>query len=108
MRSIYHLMIMVLTKYEKSGENEMKMKYAIIYGKMKEFKTIDETKKAYAKYKEAAEKAGLKILLMGSPFGVAEDSVVVADFGGDMDKWIKFFTQEAPWTASRTDFVLEW
>ena len=75
----------------------------------REFKTIDDMKKAYAKYKEAAEKAGLKILLMGSPFGVVEDSVVVVDFGGDMDKWIKFFaTAQYPWTAARTDFVLDW
>jgi hypothetical protein len=87
----------------------MKMRYAIIYGKMKEFKTPDDVKKEYAKYKEATEKAGLKLLLWGSPFGVAEDSVVVVDFGGDMDKWIKFFsTSQYPWTAARTDFVLDW
>jgi len=87
----------------------MKMRYAIIYGKMKEFKTPDDVKKEYAKYKEAAEKAGIKLLLWGSPFGVAEDSVVVVDFGGDMDKWIKFFsTAQYPWTAARTDFVLDW
>jgi len=87
----------------------MKMRYAITYGKMKEFKNSDETKKEYAKYKEAAEKAGLKLLLWGSPFGVAESSVVVIDFGGDMDKFIKFFSaQSGPWTDSRTDFVLEY
>jgi hypothetical protein len=87
----------------------MKMRYAITYGKMKEFKTVDDTKKEYAKYKEAAEKAGLKLLFWGSPFGVTEGSVVVLDFGGDMDKFVKFFsTANAPWTDSRTDFVLEW
>jgi hypothetical protein len=84
------------------------MRYAIVYGKMNDFKTMDDTRKAYAKYKEAAEKAGLKVLLMGSPFGVAEDSVVVVDFGGDMDKWLKFFNTQDPWTGSRTDFVLDW
>jgi hypothetical protein len=46
---------------------------------------------------------------VGSPFGVAEESVAVVDFGGDMDKFVKFFsTADAPWTGSRTDFVLEW
>jgi hypothetical protein len=87
----------------------MKMRYAITYGKMKDFKTPDDAKKEYAKYKEAAEKAGLKVLLWGSPFGVTETSVVVVDFGGDMDKFVKFFsTMNGPWTDSRTDFVLEW
>jgi hypothetical protein len=87
----------------------MKMRYAITYGNMKQFKDSDETKKEYAKYKEAAEKAGLKLLLWGSPFGVTETSVVVLDFGGDMDKFVKFFANtQAPWTDSRTDFVLEY
>jgi hypothetical protein len=86
----------------------MKLRYAITYGKMKTTNP-DEAKKAYAKYKEAAEKAGIKLLLWGSPFGVAETSVVVLDFGGDMDKFTEFFTTaDAPWTDSRTDFVLEW
>jgi len=40
----------------------MKLRYAITYGKMKEFKNADETQKAYAKYKEAVEKAGMKLL----------------------------------------------
>lgn len=87
----------------------MKLRYAITYGKMKEFKNFDEAKKEYAKYKEAVKKAGMKFLFWGSPFGVAEDSVAVVDFGGDMDKFTKFFTTaDGPWTGSRTDFVLEW
>ena len=63
--------------------------------------------KDFAKYKAEIEKHGVKIMFWGHPFGVSESVVVVLDFGGNMDNYLKIVSVPDPFTDSRTNFVLE-
>jgi len=85
----------------------MKWRYAITYGKMKSGLTFEQIEKEVTKYKADVEKAGVKMIFWGHPFGVSEDIVAVYDVGGNMDNYIKITGLTSPYTDSRTDFVLE-
>ncbi len=86
----------------------MKWRYAITYGKMKPGWTFEGIEKEMAKYKADVEKAGLKLVFWGHPYGVSENIIAVFDVGGDMDKYLKTVgSLSAPYTDSRTNFVME-
>jgi len=86
----------------------MKWRYAITYGKMKPGWTFEQIEKEMAKFKADVEKAGLKLVFWGHPYGVSENIIAVFDIGGDMDKYLKAsMSFSSPYTDSRTDFVME-
>jgi len=86
----------------------MKWRYAITYGKMKPGWTLEQIEKDMAKYKTDVERGGIKLVFWGHPYGVSENLVVVLDVGGNMDTYLKaVMGASAPYTDSRTDFVME-
>ncbi|TFH13921.1 hypothetical protein E4H04_11150 [Candidatus Bathyarchaeota archaeon] len=88
----------------------MDFRYAITYGKITAFTSGDDIVARMRKYKTGVEKHGVKMVFWGHPFGVEEDIVVVLDFGGDMKKYMALSMDEtltAPYSGSRTNFVLE-
>jgi len=84
----------------------MKWRYMITYGCMKPGVTGEQLVKDMAKYKAELEKAGIKLVLWGHPFGTTEDMVAVLDLNGDMDKYLKD-NADPPFTGSRTNTVIE-
>jgi hypothetical protein len=90
----------------------MKIGYVMVFGKMKvstdqpTAAISGELNEGYKKLVEAAEKYGLKVLLMGGPLGMSEDLVVVFDVGGSIDNYLKFLEEEnftnLPFTNMRT------
>ena len=85
----------------------MKWRYAITYGKMKPGWTSESIEKDMAKFKADVEKAGLKLVFWGHPYGVSENIIAVLDVGGDMNNYLKLAGVSSPYTDSRTNFVTE-
>ena len=88
-------------------DSMLKWKYMISYGYMKPGVTGEQLTKDFAKYKAELEKAGIKLVLWGHPFGTPENVVAVLDVNGDMNNYLKAMNIEAPYTGSRTDTVME-
>ncbi len=85
----------------------MKFGYAITYGKLLPGWTSEKNQKDMAKYKADVEKAGVKLVFWGHPFGVSENLLIVIDTGGDMDKYLKaVMGATSPYTDGRTEFVM--
>lgn len=68
---------------------------------------LEQLEKEIDKLKTDIEKMGMKLVLWGHPFGVAENIVVVFDVGGKMEKYLKMAGYKTPYTGARTDFVAE-
>jgi hypothetical protein len=85
----------------------LKWRYMISYGYMKPGVTGEQLTKDFAKYKTELEKAGIKLVFWGHPFGTAENVVAVLDVNGDMNNYLKTMSIDAPYTGTRSDTVME-
>ena len=86
----------------------MRVRYAITYAKMNPGWTFEGIEGDMARFKADVERAGVKLVFWGHPFGVSENLIAVFDIGGDLDNYLKVKTGvSSPYMDSRTELVLE-